>query len=455
MKRLSLLFIAILLLGCTGLQNGVDPVSSAKSLDAIQVFLGDHPNAKIVSQYLTQDKAVQVLKKYSECDLVDAQPMYYVTFKDDQLTAAAFISIRQEPLCIVTAPQTTSSATTTPTVKPTEKPTATPKPGIISGACAPEGTALTDAINPVGPTDYVECCAGLKPYPGRGEAGICLKPEDAPTPTPQNTPTPTPTPPVVSTSAPKVKPYVYNADLPDSTALKAADLKALFGCTDVVHDLDSSRWLEPKLPIARCQYEFSQKAQETCNYGDAGFNDCFAKSYAEQNAQFNAQGGLIRQGGYDMDVRTRYVVFVNGAPKLITTDAEFREVFGPVDSPAEAIAFADLLNDFIGLKVDLKADFVREYGEYEPDSYDYVVSEIHGTHAEATEGGYLVNLFDTFPGGCTTGIFQVNLVVKSDGSLTKKPPSPQVASETRVALPDVRMEVEIASRPKYAPIACA
>ncbi len=74
-------------------------------------------------------------------------------------------------------------------------PFTTPSPtaasaNIVEGACAPEGQTLNDAINPYGPTDYLQCCPGLVPdFTSGGEGGTCMKPQDVPTATPTAAPT--------------------------------------------------------------------------------------------------------------------------------------------------------------------------------------------------------------------------------------------------------------------------
>ena len=62
-KKAGLFLIALVLLGCTGLQNGVDPVANAKSIESIQEFIDEHPNAKITSQYVTAEKSKSLLKQ--------------------------------------------------------------------------------------------------------------------------------------------------------------------------------------------------------------------------------------------------------------------------------------------------------------------------------------------------------------------------------------------------------
>ncbi|GEM_PF-2654278 len=555
-----LLLTSVLLLGCTGLNQGVDAVSTAQSIEGVQAFLETHPNAKIVTQYLTAQKLSETLKQYPDCSNVDPQPAYFITFKDGDTSAVAFVSVTQQPLCSILS-QSGASPRVDPRAEPVyppinsaqpvektpgevkpqsgycipegqdltdigvngqastsccpglqpflqsghesatcmKKPSQTrscddlggvctfkgdpiidaasnwpcsegsreiknafcpkdemaiatgntvvccskPALSMPKGKCAPEGRALNDAVTPDGPTDYLECCPGLTPSLQPGEiAAVCQKPENLAT----TRPTPTASP----IATPVVVPYDYPAELPDSAPLRAFNLSGMFGCDNVRFDLDSSRWLEPRLPLASCTYELERKIYLLCDGsqpGTAEHSSCYREKSAQLYAEFTAQGGAIRSGGGLMHWDERYVVLQNGQPKLLANESQFREVFGPVDSPAEAIAFADLLHHWgiSRLLADPKGDFVREHAQY--NEYQYFVPEVHGTHAEPTAGGFVVNLFDTFPGHCASGIDQVNFLVYSNGSVSR-PPSAQerVAplAETVVAQPDTKWLVNLA-----------
>lgn len=184
-KFATLIFASILLFGCTGLERGIDPVSTAKSIEGIQEFLNEHPNAKIVTQYLTRDQTVELLQEYPECKYTEPQPIYFVTFKDAQTYVAALVSMDQTPLCTIT---TTNAETNpippigtvvnqpTPTVPPIVTPpsaTVTPPPQSTPPALptdiadpTPPASLPTPTVPPISQTTSRLWTGTLRDLPG-------------------------------------------------------------------------------------------------------------------------------------------------------------------------------------------------------------------------------------------------------------------------------------------------
>lgn len=103
-----------------------------------------------------------------------------------------------------------------------------------------------------------------------------------------------------------------------------------------------------------------------------------------------------------------YLFFVDGALQLIKTPAQLQELFTPINSPAEAINYAQLAT---GL--------VASYGLAPQPEYLYFYDPIDATRTEQTAAGYRLFLFH-FPGcGCEPWVnSEVELLVDRDGTIT-------------------------------------
>ncbi len=101
-RKLLVLGLAVLLLGCIGSGQGIDPVVAAKASGQIQTFLNEHPNAKIVAVLLSADQIPSRSTQYPECGGLPAQSMYQVTFDETDTKAVAFISAdKGQAICVV------------------------------------------------------------------------------------------------------------------------------------------------------------------------------------------------------------------------------------------------------------------------------------------------------------------------------------------------------------------
>lgn len=113
--------VSIFLLGCASLGNS--PVDIAKSSSQIQAFIQEHPNAKISTVYLTEDKAQAKLSAYPECQDVQPQAMYFISFDEPQTHAIAFVDVQtQLVLCSVVQNPAGSTPTGTPAIVATNSP---------------------------------------------------------------------------------------------------------------------------------------------------------------------------------------------------------------------------------------------------------------------------------------------------------------------------------------------
>jgi hypothetical protein len=103
-----------------------------------------------------------------------------------------------------------------------------------------------------------------------------------------------------------------------------------------------------------------------------------------------------------------YLFFVDGSLKLIKTPAQLKELFVPIDSPAEAVNYAQLAT---GLPASYRLTPQPEYL--------YFYDPIDATRVEPTTTGYRVFLFH-FPGcGCEPWVnSEVELLVDGDGAIS-------------------------------------
>jgi len=109
--------------------------------------------------------------------------------------------------------------------------------------------------------------------------------------------------------------------------------------------------------------------------------------------------------GGPMPMLVRYVIFVDSEFRLIKNADEFRAVFGPVESPDEALSFSLALADVFPL-YDLKFNL----------KYRYEVRILEETYVETTGDGYIVHVFDYQFFGCGPHYYYaVDLNVTPDG----------------------------------------
>jgi hypothetical protein len=102
-----------------------------------------------------------------------------------------------------------------------------------------------------------------------------------------------------------------------------------------------------------------------------------------------ATTGIVRLG-CRLPLYRRYVIASRGGFALVASEAEFRDRFAPVTSPAEALAFATALTTAV-------PKWTIELGENE----EFLADRIETTHVERFRSGFEVHLFDTERCGCS------------------------------------------------------
>jgi len=105
------------------------------------------------------------------------------------------------------------------------------------------------------------------------------------------------------------------------------------------------------------------------------------------------------------------VVSVDGEFRLVNDTVSFQVLFAPIESEAEALAYAQLVTG-------LNAIYGWEVGDDSP--YKYHVDRLEDTHVVKTDEGYIVSLFsDPEPlCGCATHtVYQRDVLVRSSGQV--------------------------------------
>ncbi len=103
-----------------------------------------------------------------------------------------------------------------------------------------------------------------------------------------------------------------------------------------------------------------------------------------------------------------YIFVVDGVVQLIKTPAQLKGLFAPIESPAEAINYAQLAT---GLTASYRLNPQPEYL--------YFYDPIDATRTEETAAGYRVFLFHFQSCGCEPWVnSEVELLVDSDGTIT-------------------------------------
>jgi len=158
------------------------------------------------------------------------------------------------------------------------------------------------------------------------------------------------------------------------------------GCDRIAEAPDQFGGLSPAYPIAICTYVPMLRP------GVADPHNTPASEY------FYNVGG-------PMPMLVRYVIIVDSEFRLVKNADEFRAVFGPVESPDEALSFSLALADVFPL-YDLKFNL----------KYRYEVRILEETYVETIGDGYIVHVFDYQFFGCGPHYYYaVDLNVTPDG----------------------------------------
>ncbi len=161
------------------------------------------------------------------------------------------------------------------------------------------------------------------------------------------------------------------------------------GCDAIRRD-HTLAGLEPAYPIAECMV----------------FPGYAAEPVAVMEEMFAEDQYLFIAGDSSMPQFIRYVIWRDDQFELIATTAEFKSVYTPITTPAEALSYAKVLKPKLSGRYNL---------EYDP-QHEYFVDEIEDTYVEETAGGYLVHLFSHDRLGCEPRIIEaVAVEVTTDG----------------------------------------
>jgi hypothetical protein len=151
---------------------------------------------------------------------------------------------------------------------------------------------------------------------------------------------------------------------------------------------------DPAYPIATCYFD------PLLRYDDPG--NILNKTFDEGN-YFYVEGGFIPRF-------VRYVVYQDGTYTLVSNEDELKALFGPIESPEEALSFAIASTDSIAAY------------NYSPESrYEYEVEEIEDTHVIEVDDGFLIHLYHYQLYGC--GPHYTSLVIyhlSNDGTLQEQ-----------------------------------
>jgi hypothetical protein len=172
------------------------------------------------------------------------------------------------------------------------------------------------------------------------------------------------------------------------------DWPGFFSCSDQstlgkigcqkIEENDLLGGLTPSYPIAVCRYWFYPPGSR-----NVPTTECFS-SYLNPG---------------DFVLCNRFIIFKDGKYSLIKNLDQFRNIFAPVDSPAEALSFA-LTDDSL---------FV-EYGLTYHDTFKYSVPKVEDSFVSTVDDGFLVHVFDIPEYGCSPyDLEAVEVKVTRDG----------------------------------------
>lgn len=187
------------------------------------------------------------------------------------------------------------------------------------------------------------------------------------------------------------EPKIINHTLPNLVvsfdAFNDPSTVAALGCTEIQPPSNLLGGLEPSYPIAICTVHPGEGSEELI-------------AEIESGQYFYYTGGLFGQ-------YVRYVIQQDGEFVLLKTEAEFREMFAPVESPEEALSYALAVRNLSAY-----------YGlEYIP-GYEYEVDAIEDTYVTPEADGYLIHLFYDQVFGCGPHwTSTVDVHVSTDGNV--------------------------------------
>jgi len=162
-------------------------------------------------------------------------------------------------------------------------------------------------------------------------------------------------------------------------------------CNRGVRPSDMYGGLEPGYPIAVCW-----------------------KDWREGDQCLRSEGGMFR-------ICARAIARVDDTFRLVSTEADLRDLFAPIESPDEALSYALLATGY-STKYDPE-DYrlaVPDSCDPGPEHYQYYIDVLEDTHVVEVENGYQVNLFDSQEFGCGPHpVWSITVQVNYDGALSE------------------------------------
>jgi hypothetical protein len=157
------------------------------------------------------------------------------------------------------------------------------------------------------------------------------------------------------------------------------------GCNEIQVPTSLVGGLNPSYPMAVCQIIPDQAKAEI-------------QAEIEKELYFFYTGGLF--GSY-----IRYVIFQDGEFRLLKSEAEFRAIYAPLETPEEALSYVLAITNLSAY-----------YGlAYNP-AYEYEVSTIEDTYLTVEPDGYKLHLFHDKVFGCGPHwISEVEMHVSAEG----------------------------------------
>ncbi|MEP7135356.1 MAG: hypothetical protein ABI904_10530 [Chloroflexota bacterium] len=156
-----------------------------------------------------------------------------------------------------------------------------------------------------------------------------------------------------------------------SDAFNEGEIIVAMGCDEIQAPSSQIGGLNPSYPIAICAIGY--------NLGE-GSEELRAEIDSQQF--FYYTGGLV--GNY-----VRYIIQQNGEFVLLRTEADFRKVVAPIESPDEALSYVLAVRNLSAY-----------YGLHYDPAYEYEVDTVEDTYVTSEAGGYLVHLFHDRVFGC-------------------------------------------------------
>lgn len=164
-----------------------------------------------------------------------------------------------------------------------------------------------------------------------------------------------------------------------------------FHCNYFLKPSDHFAWLEPMLPMITCK-----KSETTEKIAEEGV-------YRVESMSLTGPRIYV----------TDYATFRDGEFILIRSINEFKNMFAPVQTKEEALAFVEALNRGI-LVFDTTPLINLKDGKYHASKLTIDI-----TSASETNEGFIVNAYTDF-GTCSDAVYRKTLLVKTSGEIEEK-----------------------------------